>query len=64
MFKRLFVVGAVLTPSPDIVSQFLLAGPLSVLYLLGVAAAFLFAPRRKPAAGEATAKGLTTHGAP
>jgi sec-independent protein translocase protein TatC len=59
-----FVVGAVLTPSPDIVSQFLLAGPLSVLYLLGVAAAFLFAPRRKPAAGEAPAKGLTTHGAP
>ena len=43
---------------------FLLAGPLSVLYLLGVAAAFLFAPRRKPAAGEAPAKGLTTHGAP
>lgn len=50
-----FVVGAVLTPSPDIVSQLLLAGPLSVLYLLGVAAAFLFAPRRKPAAGEGSA---------
>jgi sec-independent protein translocase protein TatC len=54
-----FVVGAVLTPSPDIVSQLLLAGPLSVLYLLGVGAAFLFAPRRKPAASEASGEALT-----
>jgi len=59
-----FVVGAVLTPSPDIVSQLLLAGPLSLLYLLGVAAAFLLAPRRKQAAEPAPGKELTTHGAP
>jgi sec-independent protein translocase protein TatC len=45
-----FVVGAVLTPSPDVVSQLLLAGPLSVLYLVGVGAGYLFAPRRR--AGE------------
>jgi len=59
-----FVVGAVLTPSPDIVSQLLLAGPLSVLYLLGVAAAFLFAPRRKKGADEASPGALTTGSAP
>jgi sec-independent protein translocase protein TatC len=59
-----FVVGAVLTPSPDIVSQLLLAGPLSVLYLLGVAAAFLFAPRRKRAGDEAAGKALTPQGLP
>lgn len=31
-----FIVGAVLTPSPDALSQLLLAGPLLVLYELGV----------------------------
>lgn len=31
-----FVVGAVLTPSPDVLSQLLLAGPLLLLYELGV----------------------------
>jgi sec-independent protein translocase protein TatC len=36
-----FVVSAILTP-PDVVSQVLLAGPLVVLYLLGVAVAFVF----------------------
>lgn len=48
-----FVVSAVLTPTPDIVTQTLLAGPLVLLYLLGVGAAWLFA-RRKPAAEEGT----------
>ena len=41
-----FVFSAILTP-PDVVSQVLLAGPLVVLYLLGVAVAFIFIPRRK-----------------
>jgi len=41
-----FVAAAILTP-PDVVSQVLLAVPLMVLYLLGVAVAYLFAPRRK-----------------
>jgi sec-independent protein translocase protein TatC len=40
-----FIVGGVLTP-PDPLSQSLLAGPLIVLYLLGVGAAYLFVPRR------------------
>jgi sec-independent protein translocase protein TatC len=42
-----FVVAAVLTPTPDVVTQSLLAGPLVLLYLLGVAAAWIFAPRRR-----------------
>ena len=41
-----FVLGALLTP-PDIVSQVLLAGPLTVLYLVGVGVGWLFSPRRK-----------------
>lgn len=41
-----FVLGAMLTP-PDIVSQLLLAGPLLVLYLLGVGVAWIFTPRRR-----------------
>ena len=38
-----FLVGAILTP-PDVISQVLLAGPLLLLYLLGVAVAFLVNP--------------------
>ena len=41
-----FIVGAILTP-PDPVSQVFLAVPLLGLYVLGVAAAWLFAGRRK-----------------
>jgi sec-independent protein translocase protein TatC len=41
-----FVFSAILTP-PDVVSQVLLAGPLVVLYLLGVAVAYIFTIGRK-----------------
>jgi sec-independent protein translocase protein TatC len=51
-----FIVGGVLTP-PDPLSQSLLAGPLIVLYLLGVAAAYLFVPKRS---GEPAAATLPT----
>lgn len=51
-----FVLGGVLTP-PDPLSQSLLAGPLILLYLLGVGAAYLFAPRR---GGEPSAASLPT----
>jgi sec-independent protein translocase protein TatC len=43
-----FVLAAVLTP-PDWVSQVLLAGPMVVLYLLGVGVAWLFGGGRKTA---------------
>jgi len=42
-----FVVAAVITPTPDMVTQTLLAVPMLGLYLLGVGVAFLFGkPRR------------------
>jgi len=41
-----FVLAAVLTP-PDVISQILLAGPLLLLYLLGVGVAFLVNPGRE-----------------
>jgi sec-independent protein translocase protein TatC len=41
-----FILGAVLTPSTDWVSQTLLAVPMCVLYLLGVLAAWLFGGQR------------------
>jgi len=44
-----FVFSAILTP-PDVVSQVLLAGPLVVLYLLGVAVAYLFTFRKRRSA--------------
>ena len=42
----IFVVAAVLTP-PDPLSQILLAGPMFVLYLIGVGVAWIFDPARK-----------------
>jgi sec-independent protein translocase protein TatC len=44
-----FIVAAVLTPTPDMVTQTLLALPMVGLYLLGVLVAWLFGkPRRAP----------------
>jgi len=42
----MFVVGAMLTP-PDFVSQIMLAVPMIILYLLGVAVAWIFGPAQK-----------------
>lgn len=51
-----FVVAAVLTPTPDAVTQTLLAGPLVALYLLGVGVAWLFVRRKENAeAGKSVA---------
>ncbi len=51
-----FIVAAVLTPTPDVVTQTLLAAPLCLLYLLGVGVAWLFA--RKRSAPEETSSAL------
>ncbi len=42
----IFILGALLTP-PDFVSQVLLAGPMIVLYLVGVGVAWLFEPKQR-----------------
>ena len=41
-----FVISAVITPSPDVVNQTALAGPMIGLYGLGVLVAFLFGRKR------------------
>lgn len=42
-----FIVGAILTPSPDIFSQILMAGPMIVLYNLSIIPAFLITKQRE-----------------
>ena len=44
-----FVVAAILTPTPDVVNQLLMAGPLILLYEVSIIAVGLFA--RRPLAG-------------
>ena len=44
----IFILGAVLSPGTDVVSQALMAGPMLVLYALSIGIAWLFA-KRKPA---------------
>jgi sec-independent protein translocase protein TatC len=42
-----FVLAAVITPTPDVVTQSLLALPMLGLYLLGVGVAWIFGRSRK-----------------
>lgn len=37
-----FIIAAVLTPTPDVVNQLMMAGPLLVLYEISVLAVWLF----------------------
>lgn len=46
----IFIAAAVLTPSPDIYTQLLMAAPLFLLYLVGMAMCLLIRPRKKQAA--------------
>src|SRR6185295_7552047 len=43
----IFIVAAVLTPGTDPVSQFMMAGPMLVLYMLSIGIAWVVAPNRK-----------------
>jgi len=43
-----FIIAAVLTPTPDVFNQTLMAGPLIVLYELGIISARLFGRRPQP----------------
>jgi sec-independent protein translocase protein TatC len=46
----IFLVAAVLTPSPDAASQILMAGPLLVLYAVSIGVAYVFGRTARPAA--------------
>jgi sec-independent protein translocase protein TatC len=48
----IFVLAAVLTPTPDAVTMSLVAGPMIGLYLLGILVALVFGRRRTPAEGD------------
>ena len=48
----IFVVAAVLTPGPDIVSQLLMAGPMILLYAISIVIAWIFQKKREPDAVE------------
>ncbi|MGH6691504.1 MAG: twin-arginine translocase subunit TatC, partial [Gammaproteobacteria bacterium] len=50
-----FIASAILTPTPDALNQALMAGPLIILYEVGIVCARLFGRRRpKPAAATGT----------
>jgi sec-independent protein translocase protein TatC len=42
-----FIIAAVLTPTPDVLNQTLMAGPLCILYEVGILAARIFGKRRR-----------------
>src|SRR5712664_3236299 len=44
-----FIAGAVLTPTPDAFNQTLMAGPLIILYEVGIVCARIFGKKRAPA---------------
>ena len=49
----IFVVAAVVTPGQDFASQFMMAGPMLVLYGLSIGIAWIVGRRRRPAATDA-----------
>lgn len=51
-----FVIAAMLTPTPDIVNQSLMAGPLIILYEVGIICARVFGRKTKPAVPAETAR--------
>lgn len=51
----IFIVAAVLTPTPDVASQLLMAAPLLVLYGLSIGVAYLFGRDKAPASVDAAA---------
>ena len=54
-----FIAGAVLTPTPDMFNQTLMAGPLIILYEIGIWCARLFGRSEKPAPVEAEPTGTS-----
>ncbi|MFQ6069758.1 MAG: twin-arginine translocase subunit TatC [Candidatus Aminicenantales bacterium] len=42
-----FIIAAVITPSPDVINQCIIAFPMLALYGLGIVIAFIFGPKKK-----------------
>jgi sec-independent protein translocase protein TatC len=45
----IFLLGAVLSPGGDVVSQALMAGPMLILYVISIALAWIFGKKKQPA---------------
>ena len=45
----IFIVAAVITPTPDVVTQCVFAGPMILLYLIGILVAHVFGRERAAA---------------
>jgi len=43
----IFIIAAIITPSPDMINQMIIAGPMLGLYAIGILVAFLFGKERK-----------------
>jgi len=48
----IFIIAAVLTPGPDIVSQMLMAGPMVLLYAISILIAWVFQKKKAPETAE------------
>ncbi len=59
-----FVVGAILTPGPDVISQILMSLPLIILYNLSIGLAYLISRRRLRRQAEAEAAAAADEGPP
>ena len=57
-----FIAGAVLTPTPDIFNQTLMAGPLILLYEVGILSARIFGRQRPPAPPPSSSNGQPPDG--
>jgi sec-independent protein translocase protein TatC len=43
----IFIIAAVITPTPDMITQSIIAGPMVALYIFSILVAFLFGKERK-----------------
>ena len=57
-----FIAAAILTPTPDVFNQTLMAGPLIILYEVGILSARIFGRRRAPAPPPAASNGQPPDG--
>jgi sec-independent protein translocase protein TatC len=56
-FLGAFIIGAILTPTPDVFNQTILSIPIYLLYEIGILAARIFGKRKKPSSTELTESG-------
>ncbi|MFQ6083802.1 MAG: twin-arginine translocase subunit TatC [Candidatus Aminicenantia bacterium] len=48
----IFIIAAVITPTPDMITQSIIALPMVALYSIGIGIAYIFGPKKKQEAGK------------